>query len=88
MAKKKETSYRTGAGTPKQRNCGAMQEHFHLLETDPNFRKNQVALEHACQGAPADGCRRPRGAVQDQGGRPRGAQPRLACGEDLGGAGE
>jgi Pregnancy-associated plasma protein-A len=46
MAKK---SYRTGAGTPKQRTCGAMQEHQHLLETDPNFRKNQVALEHASQ---------------------------------------
>ncbi len=26
-----------------------MQEHFHLLETDPNFRRNQVALEHDCQ---------------------------------------
>jgi hypothetical protein len=49
MAKKKETSYGTGAGTPKRRNCGAMQQHFHLLETDPNFRKNQVALEHACK---------------------------------------
>ena len=35
--------------TPKQRTCGAMQEHQHLLETDPNFRKNQVALEHASQ---------------------------------------
>jgi hypothetical protein len=49
MPKKNETSYRTGAGTPKQRTCGAMQEHFHLLETDPNFSKNQVALEHAFQ---------------------------------------
>lgn len=49
MAKKKGTSYRTDAVTPKQRTCGAMQEHQYLLETDPNFRKNQVALEHACQ---------------------------------------
>ena len=32
---------------PTTRNCGAMQEHFHLLETTPNFRKNQLALEHA-----------------------------------------
>lgn len=49
MAKKKEPSHGTGAGIPKQRTCGAMQEHQFLLETDPNFRKNQVALEHACQ---------------------------------------
>ena len=49
MAKKNETHSPTGAGTPKQRTCGAMQQHFHLLETDPNFSKNQVALEHACQ---------------------------------------
>jgi hypothetical protein len=26
-----------------------MQQHFHLLETNPSFRANQVALEHACQ---------------------------------------
>src|SRR5438094_394144 len=48
MAKQK-TSDRTSAEPPKQRTCGAMQQHFHLLETDPNFSKNQVALEHACQ---------------------------------------
>ena len=46
---KKETRSVTGAEPPKQRTCGAMQEHQHLLETDPSFRKNQVALEHACQ---------------------------------------
>ena len=49
MAKKKVTTHGTSTGTPKQRTCGAMQEHQYLLETDPNFRKNQVALEHACQ---------------------------------------
>ena len=49
MAKKKKTGYRIDAVTPKQRTCGAMQEHQHLLETNPTFRKNQVALEHACQ---------------------------------------
>jgi len=49
MAKKKETRHGNGAGMPKQRTCGAMQEHQHLLETNPNFRKNQVALEHAYQ---------------------------------------
>ena len=49
MAKKKATSPATDDGPPKQRSCGAMQEHYHLLETDANFRKNQVDLEHACQ---------------------------------------
>src|SRR5260370_35884325 len=48
MARQKAASHRTGAATPK-RSCGAMQEHHFLLETDANFRKNQVALEHACQ---------------------------------------
>lgn len=48
MAKKK-TSDATGDEPPKHRSCGAMQQHFHLLEIDPTFRKNQVALEHACQ---------------------------------------
>src|SRR5262245_9670863 len=47
MVKKKKAGHRAGAGTPKQRTCGAMQQHFYLLETDPHFRKNQVALEHA-----------------------------------------
>jgi hypothetical protein len=47
MAKKKATSSGTGTETPKRRTCGTMQQHQHLLETDPNFRKNQVALEHA-----------------------------------------
>jgi pregnancy-associated plasma protein-A len=49
MAKRKQTSRRTVAGIPKQRTCGAMQQHFQLLEIDPNFSRNQVALEHACQ---------------------------------------
>jgi hypothetical protein len=49
MAKKKKTSRRTGPGIPKQRTCGAMHHHYHLLETVPSFRANQVALEHACQ---------------------------------------
>lgn len=48
MAKKK-TSDVTSEGAPQHRSCGAMQQHFHLLETDPQFRKNQVKLEHACQ---------------------------------------
>jgi hypothetical protein len=47
MANKKESSRR--AGTPKIRTCGAMQQHQHLLETNPSFRRNQVALEHAFQ---------------------------------------
>jgi hypothetical protein len=49
MTNKNEASYRTVARTPKRRTCGVMQQHFHLLEIDPNFSKNQVALEHACQ---------------------------------------
>ena len=46
MARKKTTT-RSGAVPPRHRTCGAMQQHQYLLETDPNFRKNQVALEHA-----------------------------------------
>jgi hypothetical protein len=49
MAKKKAARSRTGAGTPRQRTCGTMPQHQFLLETNPNFRKNLVALEHACQ---------------------------------------
>src|SRR5215510_10431310 len=49
MAKRKGTNHRNGAGMPKQRTCGAMQQHQYLLETNPNFRRNQVALEHAYQ---------------------------------------
>ena len=49
MAKTKAKPSPAGAIPPKQRTCGAMQEHQFLLETDPSFRKNQVALEHACQ---------------------------------------
>ena len=49
MAKKKERRLGARPGIPKRRTCGAMQQHFHLLETVPNFRANQVALEHACQ---------------------------------------
>ena len=33
--------------TPARRQCGAMQVHFRLLETDPHFRRKQVDLEHA-----------------------------------------
>ena len=33
--------------TSPRRQCGAMQVHFRLLETDPNFRMRQVELEHA-----------------------------------------
>jgi Pregnancy-associated plasma protein-A len=49
MAKKKRPSRRSGVESPKQRTCGAMQQHFYLLETDPKYRKNQVTLEHVCQ---------------------------------------
>lgn len=47
MAKKKAT--RRAVQPPKRRTCGAVAHHYHLLEMHPNFRKNQVALEHACQ---------------------------------------
>lgn len=30
---------------PIRRQCGAMQVHFRLLETDPNFRRRQIELE-------------------------------------------
>ena len=33
--------------TIPRRQCGTMQVHFRLLETDPNFRQKQVDLEHA-----------------------------------------
>ena len=53
MAKKKEPSNKTSASAaaevPKQRKCGAMGQHFYLLETVASFRTNQVSLEHACQ---------------------------------------
>ncbi len=49
MVSKKKTGQNAATSLPKQRNCGAMQQHFYLLETFPNFRKNQVALEHAFQ---------------------------------------
>ena len=32
---------------PTRRECGTMQVHFRLLETDPGFRTRQMALEHA-----------------------------------------
>src|SRR5262245_42952319 len=47
MAKRKDTNRSNGAGRPKQRTCGTMQQHQYLLETNPTFRRNQVALEHA-----------------------------------------
>src|SRR6476661_6188043 len=49
MAKRKEITPRTGTGTPKQRTCGTMQQHQYLLETNPSFRRNLVALEHTYQ---------------------------------------
>jgi len=49
MAKKKETPSGNGTGIPKQRTCGTMQEHQYLLETNPTFRRNQLALEHVFQ---------------------------------------
>ena len=48
MATKKSTA-QPGGKAPKQRTCGAMQQHYHLLETNPTFRRNQLALEHASQ---------------------------------------
>ena len=44
MAKKKTSRQ---PRVPKRRTCGAMPQHFYLLELDPSFRRNQVALEHA-----------------------------------------
>ncbi|MCX6243648.1 MAG: zinc metalloprotease [Bacteroidetes bacterium] len=41
MAKNKKIA------VPSRRQCGAMQAHFRLLETDTNFRKRQTELEHA-----------------------------------------
>jgi len=35
------------ARTPVRRQCGTMQVHFRLLETDPGFRARQMALEQA-----------------------------------------
>jgi len=32
---------------PKHRKCGAMSNHFYLLEQNPDFRRAQVDLEHA-----------------------------------------
>jgi hypothetical protein len=49
MAKKKTTRRGVAAKPPRQRTCGAMQQHFHLLETFPPFRANMLALEHATQ---------------------------------------
>ena len=51
MAKKKVAIQGTDSKPmpPIKRTCGAMQQHFQLLETNPSFRKNQVDLEHACQ---------------------------------------
>ena len=49
MAKKKATARSARSVPPRQRTCGAMQQHFHLLETYPRFRANLVALEHATQ---------------------------------------
>jgi hypothetical protein len=49
MAKKKPAPSASETEAPPHRNCGTMQQHYHLLETHPSFRTNQVALEHACQ---------------------------------------
>ena len=39
----------SGSRGARQRTCGTMQQHYYLLETNPAFRANQVALEHATQ---------------------------------------
>src|SRR5262245_37432896 len=49
MTKKKAQKRRVAAGPPRQRTCGAMQQHFYLLERYPAFRTNLIALEHATQ---------------------------------------
>ena len=49
MARKTTARPAAGAGAPRQRTCGTMQQHYYLLETNPAFRANQVALEHATQ---------------------------------------
>ncbi len=47
MVKKKSVAVETNE--PLQRRmCGTMQVHHWLLECDPDFRKRQVELEHAC----------------------------------------
>ncbi len=38
-----------GGAAPKQRSCGTMQHHYHLVETNPSFRANLIALEHVSQ---------------------------------------
>src|SRR5262249_3835613 len=49
MAKTK-AARRQGTSAPARvRTCGAMQQHHFLLETNPDFRKKQVALEHLFQ---------------------------------------
>lgn len=45
--KRKNTKIKGGKPVPMRRQCGAMQVHYRLLETDPNFRQRQVDLEHA-----------------------------------------
>jgi pregnancy-associated plasma protein-A len=49
MARQSVTRPAAGAAAPRQRTCGTMQQHYYLLETNPAFRANQVALEHATQ---------------------------------------
>jgi hypothetical protein len=49
MAKKSSKQRGKSPGSPRRRTCGAMQHHYHLLETVPSFRTNLVALEHASQ---------------------------------------
>ena len=48
MGKKKGVE-KAATVVPRKRSCGAMSQHYYLLETVPNFRANQVELEHACQ---------------------------------------
>ena len=48
MAKKKAVK-QSAVVPPKRRTCGALQQHYYLLETFPAFRTNQIALEHATQ---------------------------------------
>jgi hypothetical protein len=43
----KDAKTRKGATPPRRRQCGTMQVHNRLLETDVDFRRRQVDLEHA-----------------------------------------
>lgn len=44
-SKRKAAWTTAGTTAPSRRQCGTMQVHYRLLETDPNFRQRQVELE-------------------------------------------